>query len=173
LHGLIPYVRADGDYWVSSRADRISEAVSEVPAWLRYYVDNRAIVRAGLRGSLGAIEKSVPSRKYSRLPESKLSGYASEIEEALDVMVALLSGARDRISGFVEDCTVEQNSEVLEVATSVCEEVDCLLAASRGLFSLSIDRDLPVMSEVVDKLSDRVKSILIISEFVARSNQSE
>lgn len=165
---LIKDNHVEDSYWVSDHRSLIDECVDGDALWIDAYKRNREEVRKTLRGTLGELENSVPKSRYGKIPSHRLEDFRSELEQSFDNVVSLLSDVKvltDKCFENVVSCGISLE----EAAKSLFDEASKLRKASESVAVLAASADLPIVAGLHDKLSGRIKDMLVMSTFISRA----
>ena len=119
-------------------------------------------IKTSLYGRIREMEGSVPRTRYARLPSGRLHEFGKEVKESMAIL-------KDRYADVAESChglTFGDN----EFLSAVCESLIVEAQAAVGLLGkaekLARQDDLPMVARAHDKLADRAKNMVLVSEYL-------
>ncbi len=171
LHGLALLVQEGESYWFSDHAKILAESVESRSLWADAYEENREDVRKSLRGSLSKLESLVPKTRYGRIATGKLTEFDSELRESFGIMLGVVGGIVERIQGLQFEAVEEDEYSLTDVASSLLDEARLVLESGRAAAGLVKAEGLPVFANIHDSVSDMVREMVIVGEYLSQSTE--
>lgn len=174
LRAIVRHVLPEGKYWVADGIKLAESALAEKPQWLAVYEDGdgRKAIRKAVHGVLGETEGQVPRTPYSRIPSKRLAEFDTEIRESLTKIGELISGLPGQLKDlkFTED--EAEDIELIAARDSIVAESSILGGAVVVVLKFLREDDLPQAANFHDILAERLRPMLVVGKFLARSSES-
>jgi len=164
---MMSLLNGDEIYWVSDIVSRIDE--SSDSGWIDTYSANADRIRTSLHGKIRAVEGRVPKTRFSKLPKSRLSEFKQELGDSMSILGGVYSDVAGKCDGmsFSED----------DFHSGVCNSLFAEAQANGGLLGkadrLMRDDNLSHVAEAHDKLADRARTMVLMSEYLASKSSNK
>jgi hypothetical protein len=168
---LVPFINDKDMIWFSDIMNGIKES-TKPNEWSKMYEANVERIKTRLYGRIRDIEGGVPKTRYSRLPEERIYEFAKEVNESMSILL-------DRYKIIIEGCkdlSFCDNKFLGAVCESLIVEAQAAVSLLGKAEKLSRHEDLPLVAKAHDKLADRARTMVLLSEYLklkAKPNNKE
>lgn len=168
LHKLSKMVDADDIYWLSSIAESIEDV--EDNEWYTYYKDNKDDIDSTLSGKIRETKARVPKTRFSKLSVKKLDENIETFNESIKVLSELMLNIVDVDGKLVFDIKSGGFETINKSLIDEAQTIVGLLSKAKKLLLPGVSNKKR-MAEAHDKLAERLKTMMVVSEYLKSQAQ--